>query len=221
MTDEDKQNITIKFNDIVRNGIAPILKATGFRERGNNFHAHVGEMDYCINIQKDRRGFDDHFCSWRFTINICMTWADYTTSLFDKDCDFPLYSSCPLSARIGDFIGKGDLWITLHPNQDYTQTNEMICSVINDTILPILLNIRCLNDIWKYVKSHGESPESKDVSQVFYLTPIGRYMLYIATGRNDEAAKMRTDMIQNGASMELLDKVYETYKRRHPYETNR
>lgn len=52
MTEEEKINIKEQFNYIVKNGIAPILKSAGFRKKGNNFHAHAGELDWCINIQK-------------------------------------------------------------------------------------------------------------------------------------------------------------------------
>ena len=35
MTEEEKQNIKEQFNDIVSNGIVPILKAANFKRRGN------------------------------------------------------------------------------------------------------------------------------------------------------------------------------------------
>lgn len=44
MTKEEKQNIKEQFNDIVNNGIVPILKTAGFKKRGNNFHANTGEI---------------------------------------------------------------------------------------------------------------------------------------------------------------------------------
>ena len=50
MTEEEKLNIKIK------EGIAPILKSAEFKKNGNNFYAHVGELDWCINMQKRQMG---------------------------------------------------------------------------------------------------------------------------------------------------------------------
>ena len=96
MTEEEKINIKEQFNYIVKDGIAPILKSAGFRKKGNNFHAHVRELDWCINIQKDGWGFDRYFNQWGFTINIGVTWSDYAICLFNKVSDFPLEGYCPI-----------------------------------------------------------------------------------------------------------------------------
>ena len=77
MTEEEKLSIKEQFNCIVKDGIVPVLKSAGFKKKGNNFHAHVGELDWCINMQKDRWGFDDSSNTWQFTINIGVTWGDY------------------------------------------------------------------------------------------------------------------------------------------------
>lgn len=116
MTEEEKINIKEQFNYIVKNGIAPILKSAGFRKKGNNFHAHAGELDWCINIQKDGWGFDRYFNQWSFTINIGVTWSDYAICLFNKVSDFPLEGYCLIRARIGTIMGKGDYWFTLRPS---------------------------------------------------------------------------------------------------------
>ena len=54
MTEEEKINIKEQFNYIVKDGIAPILKSAGFRKKGNNFHAHVRELDwqYWCNLER-------------------------------------------------------------------------------------------------------------------------------------------------------------------------
>ena len=83
MTEEEKLSIKEQFNCIVKDGIVPVLKSAGFKKKGNNFHAHVGELDWCINMQKDRWGFDDSSNTWQFTINIGVTWGDYAMCLFN------------------------------------------------------------------------------------------------------------------------------------------
>lgn len=56
MTEEEKLNIKKQFCDIIKGGIAPILKSAEFKKNGNNFYAHVGELDWCINMQKRQMG---------------------------------------------------------------------------------------------------------------------------------------------------------------------
>ena len=77
MTEEEKINIKEQFYHIVKDGITPILKSAGFRKKGNNFHAHVEELDWCINIQKDKWGFDDSSNTWQFTINIGVSFQNW------------------------------------------------------------------------------------------------------------------------------------------------
>lgn len=183
---EEKQNIKEQFNDIVNDGIAPILKAAGFKKRGNNFHVHVGEMDWGINTQKDRWGYDDYFNTWKFTINIDVTWSDYAFCLFNEVCDFPLGSSCPIRIRIGNFIGKGDCF-TLRPNQDYSSTKDLICSTIKSKVLPLLNNIKYLNDLWDLIEDNYSWYQKLfhiGVEQkIFWTTSIGLYLLCLATGK--------------------------------------
>ena len=147
MTEDEKQSIKEQFNDIVGDGIAPILKAAGFKKRGNNFHAHAGELDWCINIQKDRWGVNDYYSTWQFTINIGVTWKDYAACLFDKACDFPLESSCPIRTRIGNFMGLSCLNLC-HRILSYRFIVLIFC---NNGIVDSLCNIA--ENIKSYLRS--------------------------------------------------------------------
>lgn len=218
MTESEQQNIKEQFKDILSNGIAPILKTAGFKKSGCNFHARAGEMDWCINIQKERWGFNDY--TWQFTINIGVTWNDYTTSLFDKACDFPLESSCPIRARIGMFMGKGDYWFVLRPNQDHLPVKEQICSTITEKVLPVLNGIKCFDDAWKYIIKDSTWCESltnlfsnKPEPKVFEISPFGFYMLCLQTEKEKEAKLFRAELEQRGANLEILDKILATYKK--------
>ena len=73
MTEKEKLDIKEQFGGIVKGGMAPVLKSAGFKKKGNNFHARVGEMDWCVNIQKNKWGYDDSSRTWQFTINIGVT----------------------------------------------------------------------------------------------------------------------------------------------------
>lgn len=225
MTDEDKQNIKEQFNYIVKDGIAPVLKSAGFKKKGNNFHTHVGELDWCINIQKDRWGYNDYFNMWQFTINIGITWSDYAMCLYNKVCDFPLEASCPIRARIGDFMGKGDYWLILRPNQDCSSTKDLICSIIKDKVLPLLNNIRCLNDLWDLIKDNHSWYQIKlfrnrSEQKVFWATPRDLYILCLATGKMEKANQLRREIERRKGASSLLDKLAETYGKQRSYETD-
>lgn len=221
MTEEEKLSIKEQFNCIVKDGIVPVLKSAGFKKKGNNFHAHVGELDWCINIQTDRWGFDDSSNTWQFTINIGVTWSDYAMCLFNEVCDFPLENSCPIRTRIGNFIGKEDYWFILHPNQDCSPIKDLICSILQNRVLPLLKQHQCLNDLWGLIEdSHSRHTfliklfHVRSKQKVFWTTPIGLYMLCLTTGKTKKAKLLRSKMEQRKANTSLLDKIDEMYKSR-------
>lgn len=228
MTEEEKQNIKEQFNDIVSNGIVPILKAANFKRRGNNFHAHMGDVDWCINIQKSRWGFDDYYNTWQFTINIGITWKDYIICLFNKACDFPLESSCPLRARIGNFMGKGDYWFVLRPYHDHLPIKEQICTTIKNKVLPLLYDINCFDDAWKYTIKNRSWYRSLTKlfhigtkQEVFEINAFGFYMLCLESGKEEKANIFRKQMERCGANTEFLDKILDTYKKYKEYKASR
>ena len=151
MTEEEKRNIKEQFHYIIKDGIAPILKSAGFRKKGNNFHVHVGELDWCINVQKEW-GF--YFNTLNFTINIGVTWSDYAICLFNKVSDFPLEGYCPIRTRIGTIMGKGDYWFELRPHQDCSPVKDLIYFTIKDKVLPLLNDIKCLDDLWNFIEEY-------------------------------------------------------------------
>ena len=229
MTEEEKINIKEQFNYIVKDGIAPILKSAGFRKKGNNFHAHVRELDWCINIQKDGWGFDRYFNQWGFTINIGVTWSDYAICLFNKVSDFPLEGYCPIRARIGTIMGKGDYWFKLRPHQDCSPVKDLICSTIKEKVLPLLNDIKCLNDLWNFIEDNRpwhtfliKLFHVKSKQKVFSVTPIDLYVLCLATGKTKKAKLLRRKMERRRRKVNdsLLDKIVETYGKRSP-ETDR
>ena len=204
MTEEEKINIKEQFNYIVKNGIAPLLKSAGFRKKGNNFHAHAGELDWCINIQKDGWGFNRYFNQWDFTINIGVTWSDYAICLFNKVSDFPLEGYCPIRARIGTIIGKGDYWFTLRPYQNCSPVKDLICSTIKEKVLPLLNDIKCLNDLWDLIKDnqsmHSFLIELFHVrsKQKVFLGYSNRLVYVVPYDRKNEKGKIVEK--QNGAT---------------------
>ena len=113
-------------------------------------------------------------------------------------------NSCPIRTRIGNFIGKDDYWFILHPNQDCSPIKDLICSTLQNKVLPLLKQHQYLNDLWDLIEdNHSRHTfliklfHVRSKQKVFWATPIGLYMLCLATGK---AKKAKIVEKQNGAT---------------------
>ena len=64
-----------------------------------------------------------------------------------KQFNYIVKNSCPIRTRIGNFIGKDDYWFILHPNQDCSPIKDLICSTLQNKVLPLLKQHQYLNDL--------------------------------------------------------------------------
>lgn len=48
------KNAQEKFNNVIKEGIAPILESNNFKKKGFNFYRDLGDVGHAINIQKDK-----------------------------------------------------------------------------------------------------------------------------------------------------------------------
>lgn len=94
----------VDLKDIINKGITPVLRQAGFKTNGQNFHRQIGEVDWCINIQKYRRRSDKGSNSLLFTVNAGVTFEEYH-EVFYSTQGVPTENCCPLRARPGQFIG--------------------------------------------------------------------------------------------------------------------
>ena len=100
------ENIKKQFQDILNNSILPMLKSTGFRKKGLNFHTISGEIDWCVNIQKARWGCDEDATSWDFAVNLGITTSVCQKLMYDTRIVFPLVSQCVLSSNLKRLAGQ-------------------------------------------------------------------------------------------------------------------
>ena len=127
---------------------------------------------------------------------------------------------CPVRARIGTIMGKGDYWFELRPNQDCTPVKDLICSTIKAKVLPLLNNIKCLNDLWDLIEDNRSWHtflkklfHVKSKQKIFWATPIDLYVLCLATGKTKKAKLLRRKMERRDPNTSLLDKIDEMYKK--------
>ena len=132
-------------------------------------------------------------------------------------------NSCPIRTRIGNFIGKDDYWFILHPNQDCSPIKDLICSTLQNKVLPLLKQHQYLNDLWDLIEdNHSRHTfliklfHVRSKQKVFWATPIDLYVLCLATGKVKKAKLLRRKMERRKVNDSLLDKITETYGKRSP-----
>ena len=114
--------------------------------------------------------------------------------LFNEVCDFPLENSCPIRTRIGNFIGKEDYWFILHPNQDCSPIKDLICSILQNRVLPLLKQHQCLNDLWDLIEDNHSIHTF--LIKLFHVR--SKQKVFWATDRKNEKGKIVEK--QNGAT---------------------
>lgn len=79
-----------------------------------------------------------------------------------------------------------------------------------------------MNDLWDLIEDDRSWYQKLfhigSEQKVFWATPIGLYMLCLATGKTKKAKQLRSDMRQRKADTSLLDKLIETYEKRRSHE---
>ena len=98
------KNAQEKFNNVVKEGIAPILKKNNFKKKGLNFYKDLGDIGHAIKIQKDKWNSKDEV---RFTLNIGIFSKPYWFAKYnyDNEIPHPTFPQEPVSIvrkRIGD-----------------------------------------------------------------------------------------------------------------------
>ena len=142
---------------------------------------------------------------------------------FKKQFNYIVKNSCPIRTRIGNFIGKDDYWFILHPNQDCSPIKDLICSTLQNKVLPLLKQHQYLNDLWDLIEdNHSRHTfliklfHVRSKQKAFWATPIGLYMLCLATGKAKKAKSLRSKMEQRKANTSLLDKMYKNIREKKP-----
>lgn len=109
----------------------------------------------------------------------------------------------------------------LRPYQDCSPVKDLICSTIKEKVLPLLNDIKCLNDLWDFIEDNRpwhtfliKLFHVRSKRKVFWTTSIGLYMLCLTTGKTKKAKSLRSKMERRKANTSLLDKIDEMYKSR-------
>jgi hypothetical protein len=152
------RNAQEKFNNVVKEGIAPILKKNNFKKKGLNFYKTLGDIGHAIKIQKDKWNSKDEV---RFTINIGIFSKPYWFAEYNYDNEvshptFPQEHISIIRKRIGDIKYGYDYWYEV---ESQIIERKVISECVVDCekyILPYLNSILTQDDLIKYLEANLE-----------------------------------------------------------------
>lgn len=183
-----------RYNVILKECIAPILKNAGFERKGHNFHLHVDELEWCISIQKDPFGYSSDFRELSFDIEIGITFKEYYPLM--PQSNLYLAISCPFRARIGDFTGRVG-GFSLHLKGDDNMVKKEVQKALESCLLPVVSTIHTKSGLlnstklrtkgWKILLLRKCFPEK--YRPLFYPMPYGLLILYHSLGMKKRAVK--------------------------------
>lgn len=213
----------VGLKDIVNKGITPVLRQAGFKRNGQNFHRKVGEVDWCINIQKYRRISDKGSNSLLFTVNAGVTFEEYH-EVFYSTQGVPTENCCPLRARPGQFIwngnpwfsfrmllysigsrsgfkGREDWWFMLCPHKNPKYLLSAVNLLLSKGILPEMQRFKTKMDLLGYIENGKTRP--------FDVRPrnIVRLVLLKSVGMRKEADVLEAELNQNPRNENIVRRI--------------
>lgn len=175
---------------IIKDTIAPLFKAKGFKKKGNNFAKIFTDFAWVVNIQNSK---------WNTTEEVEFTFNTgiFTDKLFGtfyeiEPPQFPTEIYSVLRLGVTELKGIPDEWYKLHLTADIEEIKREIQSDIENVIFPHFEQFRTIEDVIKEMKRLEE--------QGRHECPHFLTILYHAYGFKEEAQnrinKMYSELIE-------------------------
>lgn len=162
---------------IIKETIAPLFKAMGFKKRGNNFAKDCGKFSLTVNIQSSRCNTAEEV---EFTINTgVFTDKIFGTFYTFAPPQFPTEVNSVLRQRITELKNRPDHWYKLSADTDIEELKKQIKADIETVIFPYFEQFNSIEDVIKEM----EKNEERGIKE----TPHFLTILYHAYGRSDKA----------------------------------
>ena len=198
------ENIKKQFQDILNNVIAPKLKGVGFRKSGLNFHARSGEIDWCVNIQKARWGYDEDTASWDFAINLGLTTSLCQELMDVSPAACPWVSQCVLRSNLKRLAGVGGDWLTLSDVHSSEEVRKWIYENLGTVLFPIVKKIHNTDILCAEIDSL--------LSSFRFPSPIQKYAFLLSIGNVVAANELIKGFRETGCDVELMEKINQRFK---------
>ena len=105
-------------DSVIRDTLAPVLKAAGFRKQARTFRRSVGQAIHVVNAQGSKWNAG---AEGQFTLNLGSYWPALAAQLVGPEhvSAAPAEADCHLRQRIGPLLPGGqDHWWTVSPETD-------------------------------------------------------------------------------------------------------
>lgn len=126
------------YDEMVRNSIAPRMKARGFKKTRTNFHRNVGPNWEVVNLQRSAYSEADHVS---FTVNLGVAFESIREAVRPsgwKQGTRPTEYACHLRQRLGLVLGDRDIWWDIFPETDVPALGDAVAEAIERFGLPWL-----------------------------------------------------------------------------------
>lgn len=162
---------------IIKDDIAPLLKAKGFKKKGNHFAKNFSEFAWTVNIQSSKWNTKDDV---EFTLNTGI----FTDALFgpfykEELPQFPTEVYSVLRLRISELKNEPDTWYKISLASDLDKVKKEVQSDIQNVIFPHFEKFQTIEDVIQEMKIKEE--------QGWYECPHFLTILYKTYGFNHEA----------------------------------
>lgn len=139
---------------VIKETIAPLFKAEGFKKQGNNFAKACSDFSATVNIQSSKWNTKDEV-EFFFNTGIYIEKLFGTVHLYPKP-SFPMEINSVLRIR-GTELTKNDRWYRLTIDTDVEQLKRMITKDITEYILPHFRQFESINDVIRVMEKDDDS----------------------------------------------------------------
>lgn len=147
-----------KFEEIVKNLIAPLFKAKGFNKKRYNFYKAFDTFGWHFNIQKSVYDSKNHIS---FTFNCSVFIPEIYQKYYTvprQIPEFPVEYECHIRKRIGGLINNHDYWYDLDQNTILDQLKNNINKHLTEYVFPFFENLNNMENIINYMlKDEGRN----------------------------------------------------------------
>lgn len=179
MTDRDFKS---EFDSIIKEVIAPIFKANGFKKNGNNFYRDLGEVGQAFNVQQSQWNSKD---DKTFVFNLGLLDKEIQKEIYQRELPkFPKEYDCEIRLRQGQLMNKGDVWYYLNKRTDLEKLKAQIVNDLEKFVLPFFDKYQ---DPKKWIEFFNWKYES-------LMGPIGKFLIIEKYGERNRAEKFWNDL---------------------------
>ena len=142
--------ISKKIDEIIKAGIAPLLKAHGFKKKARNFYRSFDDRIDVINVQASQY---NEGAKGRFTINLGVYFpaiAEITEAIPVKG--MPKEYNCTVRERIGGVLdNRQDIWWSVDETTNLNEVSIELATKVEGFCLPWLESMASLDNVKNYV----------------------------------------------------------------------